>query len=49
MHDRRVADHHFKAASEGWVAVPEHHQLLWDETLKVDRRDLAVYAEASWS
>jgi transposase len=49
-HDRPVADHHLKAASEGWVAVPEHHRRLWDETLKVDRRDLAVYAEvASWN
>jgi transposase len=49
-HDRPVADHHLKAASEGWVAVPEHHRHLWETTLKVDRRDLSVYAEvASWS
>jgi hypothetical protein len=27
--------------------VPDHHAGLWAETLKVERRDLAVYAEAS--
>ncbi len=48
--DRAVAEHRLAPTSEGWVTVPDHHKRLWDETLKVERRDLAVYAEvASWS
>lgn len=48
--DRAVADHRLRPAREGWVSVPAHHERLWDETLKVERRDLAVYAEvASWN
>lgn len=48
--DRLVADHRLRPAREGWVTVGAHHARLWDETLKVERRELAVYAEvASWS
>ncbi len=48
--DRVVAEHRLKSARDGWVTVPAHHARLWDETLKVERRDLAVYAEvASWN
>jgi hypothetical protein len=48
--DRVVADHRLRPAREGWVSVPAHHERLWDETLKVERRSLAVYAEvASWN
>lgn len=48
--DRLVAEHALRAAREGWVSVPAHHARLWDETLSVQRRDLAVYAEAaSWN
>lgn len=48
--DRPVAQHRLQSARDGWVSVPAHHERLWDETLKVERRDLAVYAEvASWN
>lgn len=48
--DRVAADHRLRPARDGWVTVPAHHARLWDETLKVERRDLAVYAEAaSWT
>ena len=48
--DRVVAEHRLTPAHAGWVTAPAHHQRLWDETLKVERRDLAVYAEvASWN
>jgi transposase len=48
--DRLVAEHRLRPAREGWVTVPAHHERLWDETLKVERRALAVYAEvASWN
>jgi hypothetical protein len=45
--DRLIATHRLQAAREGWTTVPDHHAGLWAETLKVERRDLAVYAEAS--
>jgi transposase len=44
---RIVADHGLRSARDGWVTVPAHHQRLWDEALKVERRDLQVYAEAA--
>jgi transposase len=48
--ERLIASHRLKPAAEGWVTVPPHHEGLWVETLKVERRDLAVYAEvASWN
>lgn len=48
--DRVVAEHGLVPAATGWVTVPDHHQRLWDDTLKVERRDLSVYAEvASWN
>jgi transposase len=45
--ERLIATHRLRAAREGWTTVPDHHAGLWAETLKVERRDLAVYAEAS--
>lgn len=48
--EQAVAEHRLIPAHAGWVTVPAHHERLWDETLKVERRDLSVYAEvASWS
>lgn len=48
--DRVVAEHGLTPAATGWVTAPDHHRRLWDDTLKVERRDLAVYAEAaSWN
>jgi transposase len=42
-----VATHRLRPATDGWVTVPEHHAALWDETLQVDRRSLAVYEEVA--
>jgi len=45
-----AARHRLKPAAEGWVLVPEHHRILWDQAMTVERRDLAVYEEvAQWS
>jgi transposase len=45
--ERLVATHTLQAAQKGWVSVPEHHAGLWDKTLGVERRELAVYEEAA--
>lgn len=48
--EQLVAVHSLQPASAGWVTVPEHHATLWQQTLGVERRPLAVYEEASqWS
>jgi transposase len=48
--DQLVARHRLKSAAEGWVLVPEHQRILWEQALTVERRDLAVYEEvARWS
>jgi len=45
-----MAVHRLRRINEGWATVPEHHAALWDETLRVDRRPLAVYEEvAAWN
>ena len=49
-HDRLIASHRLRPAQAGWTTVPDHHAGLWADTLKVERRDLIVYAEAaSWN
>ena len=49
-HDVLVASHTLQGAQQGWVTVPEHHARLWQATLKVQQRPLAVYEEvAQWS
>lgn len=49
-HDVLVASHTLQIAQQGWVTVPEHHARLWQTTLKVHQRPLAVYEEvAQWS
>ncbi len=45
-HDTLVGEHRLQPASAGWATVAEHHQRLWRETLRVERRDLQVYEEA---
>lgn len=45
--NRCVAEHRLRAGGAGWVTVPGHHEHLWDRTLTVERRDLAVYAEVA--
>lgn len=42
-----LAVHTLQDASQGWVTVPEHHTALWNSTLKVEQRSLAVYEEAT--
>jgi transposase len=45
-----VASHTLQTAQQGWVTVSEHHARLWQATLKVHQRPLAVYEEvAQWS
>ena len=45
-----AARHRLKSAAAGWVLVPEHHRILWQQALTVERRELAVYEEvAQWS
>jgi transposase len=45
--ERLVARHALQNARQGWVTVPEHHAALWEKTLGVERRELAVYEEAA--
>jgi transposase len=45
--ERLVARHRLQNTRQGWGTVPEHHTGLWDKTLGVERRELAVYAEAA--
>ena len=40
-----VATHLLRSYREGWGVIPEHHADLWQETLKVEQRSLAVYEE----
>jgi transposase len=48
--EQLVARHRLQTAEEGWGTVPEHHAALWQRTLRVERRPLAVYEEvAQWS
>lgn len=42
-----VATHLLRARQAGWSTLPEHHTDLWKDTLKVEQRSLAVYAEVS--
>ena len=42
-----LATHRLRDIRAGWVSVPEHHAQLWQSTLKVERRPLEVYEEAS--
>lgn len=45
-----VANHRLCDRCQGWVTVPEHHAALWQNTLQVEQRPLAVYEEmATWS
>jgi transposase len=42
-----IARHRICPAREGWVTVPGHHQDLWNDVLKVERRSLEVYEEVA--
>ena len=43
--DAIAAQHRQQPAGSGWQTVPGHHAQLWRDTLGVERRDLAIYAE----
>jgi transposase len=45
--DALIAQHRLQRAAEGWVTVPAHHAMLWQQALAVERRDLSVYEEVS--
>lgn len=45
--DRVVIEHALRPRSQGWVTVAAHHEKLWQETLRVERRDLGVYEEVA--
>jgi len=45
--DEVVAEHLLRPRSEGWVTVPAHHEKLWREAVRVERRDLSVYEEVA--
>jgi transposase len=42
-----VVEHMLQPRCEGWVTVPGHHEKLWEETVRVERRDLLVYEEVA--
>jgi transposase len=42
-----VAEHCLRPASSGWVTVPDHHEALWRQAVRVQRRDLGVYEEVA--
>jgi transposase len=42
-----VANYLLHSAKEGWVTIPEHHRVLWHETLKVEQRSLEAYEEVN--
>ena len=45
--DPRVhGTHRLRPAGAGWQSIPAHHAALWQDTLQVERRGLAVYEEA---
>jgi transposase len=45
--EQLVASHTLQPAQKGWVTTPEHHTALWQQTLGVEHRPLAVYEEAA--
>jgi transposase len=48
--EKLVAQHLLCSAVQGWVTTPEHHQALWESTLKVEQRPLEMYEEVcQWS
>jgi transposase len=42
-----VAEHLLRPVADGWVTVPDHHAALWEQAVKVERRDLGVYEEVA--
>ena len=42
-----IARHLLRSVREGWVTVPAHHQSLWQEVMRVERRPLQAYEEVA--
>lgn len=48
--EKLVANHQLQPVTQGWVSVPDHQAWLWQNTLQVQQRSLAVYEEVGqWS
>jgi len=45
--DEKVAEHRLRPTADGWSTVASHHERLWQEVLRVEKRDLSVYEEVS--
>jgi hypothetical protein len=45
--DHLVAEHRLRQSSQGWSTIPAHHAGLWQQAVKVQRRDLSVYEEVA--
>ena len=45
--DVKVAEHRLRPVADGWSTVPDHHEDLWREKLRVERRDLSYYEEVA--
>ena len=43
---RAHGTHRLRPAGAGWQSIPAHHAALWQDSLQVERRGLAVYEEA---
>jgi transposase len=44
---KSVAIHQLRSIQAGWVTVPDHHQALWQDMLRVEQRPLQAYQEVS--
>lgn len=47
MDEQKVVEHRLVPAREGWVTQPGHHEELWQQTLRVQQRELSVYEEVA--
>lgn len=45
--DQLVASHQLKSRQAGWSTIPEHLAEMWQTTLQVEQRSLAVYEEVA--
>jgi transposase len=45
--DEVVTVQRLRPAAQGWVTVAEHHRILWQQALAVERRDLSVHEEVA--
>jgi hypothetical protein len=45
--DQVVTSHQLKSRQEGWSTLTEHRSEMWQATLQVEQRSLAVYEEVA--